>query len=871
MDLQQKNIMPKRDLFDNIILKEVIDIINLKILIENFNKYSHLLIKDKPSDGSEDNFKIYDPIILLDILKKYYDIKLTDKNIHYYYSNKGEGRMFSKGYSLQSAGKVIRHTISKKNYYDIDMKNAHPVLLLDYCKKNNIPTKYLDYYINNRDECLKDVDIILSNNDINSKNKIEDGKTLFLILLNGGLQGYSFEGFPDIVNLFNEELKFIRKEICKKESVLYERAKAKKYNIEGTTTNYLLCILENQVLQYIYQYCELSNIKVGALVFDGCMVYKDCFENDDDLLTFLDKLETYIFQKLNIQLKIVEKKMEKDIDLSEYDRDFYQNLINQDIELKKKELIVPETHEAVGFYILKQIENEKNIYYSLKKNAIYVYNENNKLFEEKPFDVIMNFVSLYMKPLIYKNIEFNSQLVQDATFSFKKKEDDVKNRIRDINIEIEELDEDTKSYKKLKNELKSLSKELKTIEKEHKDSVKDNIDNIKKYNALLQEVESTPFQKNVMTQIKNRIPDSDEFIESTFNKIPYLFAISDNKVINLRTLEVIERSKEHYFTYSTNNIFKSERPNKEWVYNYISELLKTNNKFFINSVLALFGYFMTGETCLKVFPILTGDGDNGKSAFFNVIKLIYGNFSIVGNEKVFLKQKSQAVHSDEYLPLVNKRFAYLQEIDKNSMFNEKLIKSITGNDGQISLRACGGRTIEVIIDCKLLCICNGNDIPDFIDKQGFVNRVLVLPFTNKFKRDSNKVKEIMSMKDDIFTELCYYVKEHFYDNNNNIEFSDEIMNATDDLKDNKDSIKQFMSEKIEITKNDKDRISKPALYQKYISFCHDNDLITLKVSKIEFYSKLKSDYELEIYRDREFKGLKERPEDLDEDFHVRLI
>lgn len=469
-----------------------------------------------------------------------------------------------------------------------------------------------------------------------------------------------------------------------------------------------------------------------------------------------------------------------------------------------KPLKPADTHEDIAIYIISQFQKDKNVYYSAKKNRIYVYNENSKLFEEKQFDVIMNFISFYMTPIINKYGEY------------------------------------------LLSQINSCSK----------DNEKALQEKIKQKYKLLRDVKCAGYQKNVLTCIKTRIKDDDEFIENTFNKIKHLLAIADNKVINFKTLEVEERCKEHYFTYTTDNIFKADRPNRKWVYNYVSQILKTDNPEFVQCFLTHLGYCMTGETCIKKFPIWTGDGDNGKSACFNVIKKIFGKFAIVGNEKVFLKQKSNSVHSDEYLPLIGKRFSYLQEIDANSLFNEKLIKSITGGDGDISLRACGGTTVEVILDCKLLCVCNGDDIPNFIDKQGFTNRLMVIPFKNKFERDTKKLIEIDSMKDDIFTELCFYVKEFFYDNNMDIKFSIEIESATNEVKDNKDSIKQFMDEKIQITTDEKDRIKKDSIFNSYSFYCKNSDFKDCAIGKVAFYRTLREKYKLEIHRDREFKFVK---------------
>jgi hypothetical protein len=58
------------------------------------------------------------------------------KKVGYKQTHKDIGRYFAKGpFSLQSLPKEVRHTISKDYYYDVDIVNAHPVILHQYCKQ----------------------------------------------------------------------------------------------------------------------------------------------------------------------------------------------------------------------------------------------------------------------------------------------------------------------------------------------------------------------------------------------------------------------------------------------------------------------------------------------------------------------------------------------------------------------------------------------------------------------------------------------------------------------------------------------------------------------------------------------------------------
>jgi len=520
------------------------------------------------------------------------------------------------------------------------------------------------------------------------------------------------------------------------------------------------------------------------------MIYK---KDGFDLGKFLIDMENYVFNKVGIQLKIVQKEMTEGVDLTGFN-------IDEDAPY------IPLTEEEIGIYIVKKIIEDGNIYYSKKMNLTYVYNPETKLFEESCFEKIMTCISGYIIPLI------------DAELSI-----------------MGGADVGDKKFQGLVKTFEKLSKDLKT----------------------------TTFQKSILTQIRIRIPDSEEFIEKTLNGIPHLFPIGSN-VINLKTLEVIPRTKEHFFTYTTNNTFKSDRPNKDIISNYIGELLKTENQEYITCFLTYLVYCLTNENCMKMFAVFNGDGDNGKSVFFNLFKSIIGDSaSVCVADKVFFSANAESVHSDEYLRLIGKRLAYNNEIPDKAHWNEKFIKAVSGNDGKLSLRACGGRTIEPYITSKMISIGNYDQMPTFTDFQGFANRLKIFRFANKFEKNPKKAIEIMSWKDDLFTEMCWFVKNHFYDKEMNIDFPIEVEMATNEAKEDMDTVKGFFEEKVVITENKDDRFPRPKLYKQYQGFCIENELHRLMVGRATFNSYIIKNFNLEIYRDREWKGIKMRRDDCD--------
>ena len=74
------------------------------------------------------------------------------------------GRLYGGG-SIQGVWKPYRGLLMRGITTDIDMVNAHPVILRYVCLLHNEPCPNLEYYINHRDDCLA----LFSNRDVGKK------------------------------------------------------------------------------------------------------------------------------------------------------------------------------------------------------------------------------------------------------------------------------------------------------------------------------------------------------------------------------------------------------------------------------------------------------------------------------------------------------------------------------------------------------------------------------------------------------------------------------------------------------------------------------------------------------------------------------
>jgi hypothetical protein len=107
-----------------------------------------------------------------------------------YKQNNSFGRFYAvKSVSMQSMPREVRHTLAKDFYVDIDVVNAHPVILAHLCKQRDLSPKILKKYIKNRDSMLERLKV-----------DRETAKTVVLSMINGGQNAYdSLEQIPNSV------------------------------------------------------------------------------------------------------------------------------------------------------------------------------------------------------------------------------------------------------------------------------------------------------------------------------------------------------------------------------------------------------------------------------------------------------------------------------------------------------------------------------------------------------------------------------------------------------------------------------------------------------------------------------------------------
>jgi len=303
-----------------------------------------------------------------------------------------------------------------------------------------------------------------------------------------------------------------------------------------------------------------------------------------------------------------------------------------------------------------------------------------------------------------------------------------------------------------------------------------------KLSKLIEGVKNNTKKNNILAEL--RTISHDEELRKQMNKQMFLLPLKDH-VIDLRTKELIPMSKEHLFDYEcgANYITLTEEQN-EYTQKYFLEIFCGNEQT-LQCFLDIIKTNMSGKLSRFIY-FWVGSGRNGKSLLLKVLNKIMNKAMDAISKDVVLMKKSNSHLSTEFEKLDKFRIGFITEISDTDVLNIDNIKAITGDD---------------VIDVRGICKTNEsikptinihgamNELPSFKGQEAIADRLVVIPFNNKFEVNTNVENEIMSKIDWIFS--------YIIDNGricDTFELSDEMKVAKRDYQEdnNVDNLKEFI-------------------------------------------------------------------------------
>ena len=281
------------------------------------------------------------------------------------------GRLFCSG-SLQSIWSVYRGLLMRDIGTDIDMTNAHPVILKYICNKHDIPCPQLEYYINNRDRCLSEFD------------SRAIGKKAYLSSVNSDKYA-RLKNPPSTFKRFDDEMGYIQRLLTNNpeyQNIVMTVPDSREFdNFNGSAINRILCYYENIILQHAIHVLNTKGIEIAILMFDGLMVYGDYYAD----LSLLKDIEEHVERMMpNLGMKWVYKHHDTSLQIPE---DFVPDSKSEYDEWKttfeKEWCKIRDTSTFIRKYNLNDkmimvMQNESGLVTAYKHECYFKLDENGK-------------------------------------------------------------------------------------------------------------------------------------------------------------------------------------------------------------------------------------------------------------------------------------------------------------------------------------------------------------------------------------------------------------------------------------------------------------------------------------------------------------
>lgn len=721
-----------------------------------------------------------------------------------------EGRLYVNGVGLQNLPREIRWCLMDANSLDIDIENCHPVILSQFCKKNNIISPYLFDYVNDRDNIINQI--------INDNPEFDKGKVKNYILssLNGGDKN-KYKINNDFYNNLVQEFEDIRNSIVKLDDYieLYKYYKKhKSFNPKGSVLAYILDTIESDILINAINFNIDKDILTETLNFDGFTISSYSKNKIDD--DYFSNLSLYVFDKTSYNVKYISKPFEDVLNFNEF-----INKYNVDKENSHIDIDIIDKDLCFDFLKDKYELNENNREYRIHKftNILKNYIEHTTDFD-----------GAELIKYCYKKSLFSIKKDKKKSFIYCNKnniwiEDD---DILDSLISYEILPFFYKLSSSLNKKISQYSNEIGSAQKELFNTFSTNL--FKSIKLL----KTSTKVNNICNKSLILLYNEEMFnkLDTNFNILPFKNCCIDFEKCISRPIEK-QDYVSMFINYDYNDkygINKNEKNIINEVDNFLKSLFQDIEKYeYLKNVLSR---CLCRNDSGTEFVICYGNGSNGKSLLLKLLINTFRSFIQRFNKATITENNTNAMAFNQLIEGKNKCIGYIADADCKKAMNAEIIKEYgdTRGDKEVNNRGMWEKnsyykqTIKFIVNC--------NDLPSNSNNDGGVKRRLKLfnfdrKFVDKYEYDRDHyIDSTLRIKDDTLDakfeniEYCYaflniLINTFFNNKINNtlvMRAPQTIENDVNQYYKENNAIIPFLEKYYHFTHNDEDFVSSPDIF-----------------------------------------------------------
>ena len=284
----------------------------------------------------------------------------------------------------------------------------------------------------------------------------------------------------------------------------------------------------------------------------------------------------------------------------------------------------------------------------------------------------------------------------------------------------------------------------------------------------------TKFKQNVMVQYTSLPQVHVTDFELDMNKELYVLPLKGKQMLDLRTNTVYPRTSANKFNYQCPASYLGTlSPEDElFAHSYFADLFVTripsgiegefqmrldDPKAFrvkhcpenVQCVMDIIKTCMIGKPSRFLY-IFHGEGCNGKSVFFKLIEDMFGSVAMQKASKdLLIEKKHNSPFTGEAAVCDRARLVVLSETEEGDKLSMNNIKQITGGDKIEVNKKYSILPESIDPTCSLVVI--SNNLPKIPDGQAVVDRLVTIPAYNRFTPDSTFYQKLLEKMDVLFT------------------------------------------------------------------------------------------------------------------------
>jgi len=241
----------------------------------------------------------------------------------------------------------------------------------------------------------------------------------------------------------------------------------------------------------------------------------------------------------------------------------------------------------------------------------------------------------------------------------------------------------------------------------------------------------------------------------------------------------------------------------------------------------LTGYFLTGKTDEQKVFFFVGDGANGKSVLVRIFRSLLGDYAVIAQEDLLVKQKFQS-HPASAAELKGARLATCNEVEGSAAISEASVKKLTGGD-TLQARRMKENFFRFEPTHKLLMVSNYKPTLSETD-EGITRRLVIVPFNVVIPTEQRDLKLFDKLEKELSGILAWAVEGCRRWQKEGLIAPHAIDFATAEFISDNDPLKSFIEERCIRQAS----VTKGEFYDAFNAYCKEisaNELTTRQVSQ----------------------------------------